>query len=45
MITDKKGVSWYEIPIKKEWAKIPVEAFGAVPFIPSMFNQDNSKQQ
>ncbi len=27
-ITDHQGVKWYEINIKPEWAKEPVEAFG-----------------
>lgn len=27
VITDKQGVSWYEIPITKEMAKAPVQAF------------------
>lgn len=26
-IVDENGVSWIEVPIKKEWAKMPVEAF------------------
>ena len=26
-VVDEKGVSWIEVPIKKEWAKMPVEAF------------------
>ena len=27
-IVDDKGVAWIEVPVKKEWAKMPVEAFG-----------------
>lgn len=27
-IVDDKGVQWYEVDVKPEWAKIPVEAFG-----------------
>jgi len=27
-IVDDKGVSWIEVPINKEMAKMPVEAFG-----------------
>lgn len=27
-VVDNKGVSWFEIPIKKEQGKLPVEAFG-----------------
>ena len=29
-IVDDKGVSWIEVPIKKEWGKMPVEAFGKI---------------
>ena len=29
-IVDDKGVSWIEVPIKKEWAKMPVEAFAVI---------------
>ena len=32
-ITDPQGVSWYELTIKPEEAKLPIEAFGAVPFL------------
>ena len=32
-VVDKQGVKWYEVPVKKEWAKMPVEAFGLVPFL------------
>ena len=31
VITDPQGVTWVEIPIKKEMAKMPIEAFGAFP--------------
>lgn len=31
-VIDDKGVSWIEVPIKKEWAKMPVEAFALIPF-------------
>lgn len=27
-ITDKQGVTWNEVPIKKEWGKMPIEALG-----------------
>lgn len=30
-VVDEKGVSWIEVPIKKEWAKMPVEAFALFP--------------
>jgi hypothetical protein len=36
-VVDENGVSWIEVPIKKEWAKIPVEAFA---FAPLMINND-----
>jgi hypothetical protein len=28
-VTDVQGVSWWEMPIKKDYAKAPIEAFGA----------------
>lgn len=43
-ITDDKGVSWYEVPIKKEWAKLPVEAFGLLP-LAGLKQQEESKQK
>ena len=30
-IMDDRGVLWYEVPIKKEQSKLPVEAFGVLP--------------
>lgn len=30
-VVDDRGVSWVEVPIKKEWAKMPVEAFAFAP--------------
>ena len=35
-ITDDKGVSWYEVPIKKDYTKLPIEAFAFAPltFLP-----------
>lgn len=32
-VTDGQGVEWYEIPLKKEDAKIPIEAFGVAPVL------------
>lgn len=29
-VVDENGVSWIEVPIKKEWGKMPVEAFGKI---------------
>lgn len=42
LITDPQGVSWYEVPIKKEMGRAPVEAFGAIPFL--MPKQEENKQ-
>jgi hypothetical protein len=33
VITDKQGVKWYEIDVKPEYKKMPVEAFGLLPFL------------
>lgn len=33
-VVDKQGVKWYEVDVKKDWAKLPVEAFGVLPLIP-----------
>lgn len=33
IITDNKGVSWYELNVSKDKAKLPVEAFGVIPFL------------
>ena len=37
-ITDPQGVSWFELDIKTEMGRAPIEAFGigAVPFMPSL---------
>lgn len=37
-IVDDKGVSWIEVPIKKGWARLPIEAFGLALLI--MSNKD-----
>ena len=33
-VTDKQGVKWYEVPVKKEWADKPVTAFGKIAASP-----------
>ena len=33
LITDDKGVTWFELDIKPEMGKAPIEAFGMIPFI------------
>ena len=40
-ITDPQGVEWFEIPIKKEQAKMPIEAFGALPFLSMPEEKEN----
>lgn len=30
VVTDKQGVSWYEVPVRKEDKYLPVEAFGLI---------------
>lgn len=48
-IVDPQGVSWFEIDIKPEMKKSPIEAFGGVPFLQASRqnqqdnNQDNKK--
>jgi hypothetical protein len=32
-VVDENGVSWIEVPIKKEYGKMPVEAFTIAPFL------------
>jgi len=32
-VTDDKGVSWFEVPIKEEYGKRPVQAFQSTPDI------------
>ncbi len=33
LVTDDQGVTWWELPIKKEQANLPVEAFGVIPAV------------
>ena len=33
LITDPQGVKWWEVKVKPEYKKLPIEAFGVVPFI------------
>lgn len=40
-VVDKNGVSWIEVPVKKEWAKMPVEAFALFPFLKSNKDEDD----
>ena len=40
-IMDDRGVMWWEVPIRKEQARLPVEAFAAIPF--AGLNQDKEE--
>ena len=42
-VVDDKGVSWIEVPIKKEQAKMPVEAFGVLPVGAAALGGEKSK--
>lgn len=33
LVTDEQGVKWWEVPVKKEHASMPVEAFGVIPVV------------
>lgn len=37
LITDPQGVKWMEVNIKPEMKRLPIEAFGILPFIPQIF--------
>lgn len=41
-ITDPQGVSWLEVDIKPEHARLPIEAFGVLPFL-STDNMDKDR--
>lgn len=41
-ITDDFGVTWIEVPIKKEMAKAPIEAFALTPVALGSKNRNNS---
>lgn len=43
-ITDAQGVSWIEVPIKKEQGKMPIEAFGVLPAIPLIQKPKDKKK-
>lgn len=33
LVTDKQGVTWWEVPVKPQYGKMPIEAFAALPII------------
>lgn len=43
-VTDPQGVEWYEINIKPEIRRLPIEAFGVAPFVFSQEKRDNSRE-
>ena len=42
IITDPQGVTWWEMTVPKDAAKLPVEAFGAIP---PLFIQNKKKNE
>jgi hypothetical protein len=42
-ITDPQGVEWWEVPIKPEHGKAPVEAFGIAGAVGALKQQDDKK--
>lgn len=42
IITDNKGVKWWELDIKPEQANAPIEAFSAIPFLGALQKDKNS---
>jgi hypothetical protein len=46
LVTDKQGVTWWELKIDKSQAKLPVEAFGiaALPFLQGLQQKQQQKQ-
>uniref|UniRef100_A0A6M3ILB2 Putative methyltransferase n=1 Tax=viral metagenome TaxID=1070528 RepID=A0A6M3ILB2_9ZZZZ len=44
-ITDPQGVKWWQIDIKPEMAKAPIEAFGVLPFIDNLNKQQEEETQ
>lgn len=40
-VVDPQGNSWMEIDLKKEMGRLPIEAFGAIPFL--MPQEDENK--
>lgn len=44
-IVDPQGVSWIEIPITKDKARLPIEAFGVLPAIPLIKRPKDKKEK
>lgn len=44
-VTDENGVEWFEVPIKPEQGKMPVEAFAAAPLAPVLATTNKKDKQ
>lgn len=40
LVTDERGVTWWEVPVDKKIGKLPVEAFAAAPILLSRPNEE-----
>ena len=45
LVTDPQGVKWWEVAVDREKAKLPVEAFGAAPFIMGQNKQSTQQEK
>lgn len=45
VITDPQGVKWYQLDVKPEQGKMPIEAFGALPFMAGSSAQLRQNQE
>ena len=45
LVTDNKGVTWWELDIKPEQGKLPVEAFGVLPFMGLQQDEENNRRR
>ena len=43
-IKDPQGIEWYQVDIKKEMSKLPIEAFGILPFATVPFFKSNQNK-
>lgn len=44
-IKDAQGVEWYQIDVKPEQGKLPIEAFGVLPAIPLIQQKERDKKK
>ena len=45
LVTDKQGVTWWEIDIDKKYKKLPIEAFAAAPLTLGVISERNKKNE